>query len=354
LIIPFYIFQGAILLIGIYLLAGKIIKIPFLFAGFILKKINPLKEKLSAFRNKKTVIRFDKSRRAFLTTSTALVSGYAFLGAGLGVLKKDDYEITGQVIFIENLPTELEGVTMTLISDIHAGSFMDAQKLKEYADVINDLRSDLILIPGDLTNSNKEEAQIFSEGFKSLNAPYGVFGTLGNHDYFRDAEYIANVVSNESPVKLLRNESEILKINGKEICLLGVEDTRESGAGLNPKLMEYLNTTVEASKEKLLSRNLSYDSIPKILLFHKPYYLKEISDKNFDIILSGHTHGGQIVFAQLGNLNLSIAATVSPYINGLYTHGKSNMYVSRGIGTVGLPIRLNCPPEITKITLRKK
>jgi len=86
-------------------------------------------------------------------------------------------------------------------------------------------------------------------------------------------------------------------------------------------------------------------------LCHKPYAFDEIAKRDFDLILAGHTHGGQVVPFKYGNINISFAALVSKYIEGLYKIGKSNMYVSRGIGSVGLPIRVNCPPEITKITL---
>ncbi|MBK8549888.1 MAG: hypothetical protein IPL53_02055 [Ignavibacteria bacterium] len=76
-----------------------------------------------------------------------------------------------------------------------------------------------------------------------------------------------------------------------------------------------------------------------------------MADKNLDLILSGHTHGGQVVLANFGGINISFAGAVSKYISGLYESGKSKMYISRGIGSVALPIRFNCPPEITKITL---
>jgi predicted MPP superfamily phosphohydrolase len=87
------------------------------------------------------------------------------------------------------------------------------------------------------------------------------------------------------------------------------------------------------------------------MLCHKPYIFNNIADKNLDLIVSGHTHGGQIVFVKLGDFNLSIAASISKYVSGYYREGNSQMYVSRGIGTVALPIRLNCPPEITMLTL---
>jgi predicted MPP superfamily phosphohydrolase len=103
--------------------------------------------------------------------------------------------------------------------------------------------------------------------------------------------------------------------------------------------------------EYLRKNEPTYESSPKILLCHKPYAFDNIAKRNPDLVLAGHTHGGQVVPIKFGRLNLSFAAAVSKYVEGLYRIGNSSMYVSRGIGTVALPIRINCPPEITKITL---
>jgi uncharacterized protein len=343
-ILPFYVFQGSMLIISIYLLTGKIIKLIINIPIFILKRFRVIREKIEKFKTKKNVIRYDKSRRAFLTTSAALVSGYAFIGSGLGVIGKDRYEIVYKDIKIKNLPDELIGTTMTLISDIHSGPFMESDIMKEYCEVVNSLNSDLILIPGDLTNTLKDEVHPFAKSFIDLKAKYGVFGTLGNHDYFSDADYIAKATTNESPIKILRNETDFINIKGKELCLIGIEDLRDSGGKRSSIIIDYLNSTLEKTDKKHLN-------LPKILLCHKPYIFRDITDKKIDLMLSGHTHGGQIVFAKFGKLNLSIAATASDLISGHYMEGDSNLYVSRGIGTVGLPMRLNCPPEITQIKL---
>ena len=252
---------------------------------------------------------------------------------------------------IDNLPPELKGTTITLISDIHSGPYMKEEMMKEYSDVVNDLRSDFIFIPGDFTNSNKMEVHPLANAFRDLKASKGIYGVLGNHDYFSDPEYVANVISNETPVKLLRNSSEILNINGKELCILGCDDTRQSGSAPDNLLMSYFNSTIDNTKKSMSEKNLDYDNIPKLALIHKPYFFEELKNLKLDLILSGHTHGGQVVLANFGDVNISFAGAVSKYISGLYRIGKSGMYVSRGIGSVALPIRFNCSPEITKITL---
>ncbi|MCB0726328.1 MAG: metallophosphoesterase [Ignavibacteriae bacterium] len=345
--LPFYIFQGAVIFIGLFLLIGKILKAPFSISYWILNKF----ESINKFFNKPEVKKIDNSRRKFIRGTTALVSGYAFTGATLGVLSSHDYEIVNKDIKIDNLPKELAGTTITLISDIHSGPYMKENMIKEYTDVINDLKSDFIFIPGDFTNSNKLEVHPLVKAISNLKANKGIYGTLGNHDYFSDPEYVAKVISNESPVKMLRNSSELININGKNISIIGCDDTRKSGSDSDNTLMSYYQSSMDLAKDQIEKSGLVYEEVPKLLLFHKPYFFEEMTERKPDLIFSGHTHGGQVVLASFGDLNISFAGAVSKYISGLYRSGNSQMYISRGIGSVALPIRFNCPPEITKITL---
>jgi len=346
-VIPFYIWQAATFFIGLWLLIGKLIKLPFLISTWLLKLIAPVKRKLEELKERKAVKVVDTSRRKFLRTTTFAISSYAFAGAAYGIVKHDNYKIENQKIKIANLPDELKGLTITLISDIHAGQYMIEDDMREYADIVNDLGSDIICIPGDFINFQVEDTKSMAYAFRDLKAKHGIYGTLGNHDFFVDANYVADVISNESPVKLLRNKYDKITVNGKDLFILGVDDTRDSGMKMNGAVLSYIdNTSSEAS-----ATNASYNNSPKILLCHKPYAFDEIAKRDVDLVLAGHTHGGQVVPFKFGDFNLSFAGFVSKYISGLYNIGKSNMYISRGLGTVGLPIRLNCPPEITKITL---
>ncbi|HLT24842.1 MAG TPA: metallophosphoesterase [Ignavibacteria bacterium] len=346
-IIPFYMFTAAIFFIGFYLLIGKILKLPFWLTEFILNRFKKTKQWLAGFKQKKSVQKFDRSRRRFVTGAAAVASGYAFIGSGIAVLGKDDFEVTEREMKIKNLPAALKGTTLTLLCDVHSGPYMSEDVMRDYARAVNDVGSDIIVIPGDLTNSNISEATPFANAFRDLKAKHGVFGTLGNHDYFADADYVADVVRNETPIQLFRNESRILNINGEELCILGVDDVRRSNSEYDPEIMRYMDLTIADAKSKASN----YEELPKVMLYHKPYFLNEAAKRNVDLLLSGHTHGGQVVLFKFGNTNISPAGTVSPYVSGLYTEGGTQMYVSRGLGVVGLPLRLNCPPEITKITL---
>ncbi len=346
-VIPFYIWQSATFFIGLWLLIGKLIKLPFLLSTWLLKLISPVKRKIEEFKERKAVKVVNTSRRKFLRTTTFAISSYAFAGATYGIIKHDNYKLENQEIKIASLPNELRGLTITLISDIHAGQYMTEDDMREYADIVNDIGSDIICIPGDFINFQIEDTKPMARAFRDLKAKHGVYGTLGNHDFFVNADYVADIISNESPVTLLRNNYGKITVNGKDLFILGVDDTRDSGMKMNGAVLSYIDkTSSEASRA-----NTSFNSSPKILLCHKPYAFDEIAKRDIDLVLAGHTHGGQVVPFKFGDFNLSFAGFVSNYISGLYNIGKSNMYISRGLGTVGLPIRLNCPPEITKITL---
>lgn len=342
---PFFIWMGATFFISLWILAGKIIKLPFQIPVWIAMIFRPLREKINRFKERKEVKTISRSRRKFVRYTTMGISAYAFGAATYGFLKHDSYRIEYKDIKIEDLPAELKGTTITLISDIHAGQYITEREMREYADVVNSLGSDIICIPGDFVNFESKDVHTLARAFRDLKAKHGIFGSLGNHDFFQDAEYVTKGILNESPIQLLRNEFNRININGKDIYMLGVDDTRDSGAQMDAVVKYYDEV------ESAAALNPTFNESPKILLCHKPYAFETFAEKDIDLILAGHTHGGQVVPVKFGNFNLSFAATVSKYIDGLYTIGKANMYVSRGIGSVGLPIRINCPPEVTKITL---
>ena len=336
---------------GLLFVIYHIIRSPYLLFRILIRKIKSWNIHYEKFRKNNTVVKFDKSRRAFLTTTGIAIAGYAFVGASAGILRKDNYEITYKTLNLKNLSPGLNGTTITLISDIHSGPYMSLEKMKEYVSVINDLGSDIIVIPGDLTNSMKEEVYPFIEAFKNLKAKYGVYATLGNHDYFSEPQFIADTVNKESPIKLLQNKSELININNKPLLILGANDNRMSGMSVDAGILNNINEAGINAKEISNSTGIKYEEINKILLYHKPHVYDGIKDKQFDLFLCGHTHGGQVVLGDFGNVHLSIIGSFSKYISGIYDTGNFPMYISRGIGTVGIPIRLNCPPEITKFTL---
>lgn len=288
-------------------------------------------------------------RRRFLYTAGIVAAGYATSASTLSALDSGkDHLVERVVIRIPNLPAGLKGTTIALISDIHSSVFMSRQDMEQYVKVVNGLKSDITFVTGDFVNSKLHEVYPFAEAFSSLKAPLGVYGVTGNHDYYTGAiETVAKEVE-QAGIKLIRNGNVAIEKNGEKLWLLGMDDANIYD------VRAYLESgkSPEGTIENML-RGVP-DGAPRIFLCHKPYPFEEYSNLGVDLMLSGHTHGGQVVLAHLDNVNLSFAALASQYIAGLYrarSNRRSQLYVTRGVGTVGLPLRVNCPPEITHIVL---
>ncbi len=336
---PFYIWEGATIALGLAILAGILLAAPLRLALATLGRIPAAAERLRRVKERPGVRRFDATRRDFLLRGMEGLTVASFGAATYGVFEgRTGHEFTGADITIDGLPGELDGFTIGLLSDIHSSSFMTKKQMDAYCAGVMSLGTDLIVVPGDFVNSQTEEVYPFAEAFSALHAPCGVYGVMGNHDFYApDPDRVAREVDG-CGVRLLRNDSTILAKNGAQIALLGIDDVGRPDRA--------------ASHIENASRGIR-DGLVRILLCHRPYFLDEAASAGMDVVLSGHTHGGQIVLGHIGGVALTPAALASPYVWGKYSRGRTQMYVSRGIGTVGLPMRINCPPEITKITLRR-
>lgn len=331
---PFSIWQGATLFMFLVILIWKILASPYhavkQITRFIQRKINLQTSPLTVGATS-----IDLTRRKLIKGAVAGLTVYSFGGATLGVLQHENFEVIRKNIQIENLPEKLKGLTIAVIADIHSGLFMSKNDMDEYVSVINQLLPDLILIPGDFVTNQTTEIFPVCDSFRKLNAPYGVYACLGNHDFFAEEDIICNELQ-RAGVRMLRDEHEILDIRDEKLAVIGVDDVR-SMSPLSFRLKKAC-----ADLDPLL---------PNILLCHKPYYIEEAVPFDIDLILSGHTHGGQIVLADMFSVSITPASLISKYVKGHYALDDTQMYITRGIGTVGLPIRLNCPPEVTLITL---
>jgi uncharacterized protein len=333
---PIYVWQGATFFIFLVLSIIRILRLPFEAVFHVGKSFSAINQRIIVMKSTANFEKFDNSRRTFLKTGAVALSAYSFIGATKGLIERNDYDIIERTVRIQNLPDEFKGFTIGLMSDIHSSVFMTKPEMDEYVAALNNLKTDIIFVPGDFVNSQTEEVYPFVEAFNALRAPYGVYGCLGNHDYFADVEIVAKEVDG-CGIKLLRNDAVKIQKGNSFINVVGVDDIPMSGKP-EPYLIRALSSVQNPN--------------PKILLCHKPYYLETFASHNIDLTLSGHTHGGQIVFAKIGNTIVSPASLFSKYVWGLYKFENAQMYVTRGIGTVGVPFRINCPPEITKITLQ--
>ncbi len=335
---PFFIWYAATFLLGLLLLVAAIIRLPFQIAFWAARRFAVLRRQLDRLKGERRFQRFDASRRLFLRRSMQGISVAAFAGSAYGVLVgKEEHQVTSEEFEIAGLDPAFDGYTIGLVTDIHSSIFMTRREMDEYVGILNAMRPDLVVVGGDFVNGLTDEVYPFAESFSRLSAPHGAFGVMGNHDFYAsDPEKVAAVV-NEAGVRLLRNEGTVIRRGGASFRLLGIDD---------------VSTAARASA--LMKRAFAGPPAagPAILLSHRPYFLPQAADHQVDLVLSGHTHGGQVVFASFGHTVITPASLYSPYVAGAYRYGSTAMYVSRGIGTVGIPVRINCPPEITRIVLR--
>lgn len=334
---PFMIWYATTFFLGLILLVVDIVKFPFRAAFSVARRFDAVRSRWSRLTASHRYQQFNEGRRQFLRRSmegtTAVVFGSTVYGVFIGRYR---YEIDSKQIALPTLDPSLDGLSITLVSDIHSSVFMTRREMDNYVELINGMNSDIIVVPGDFVNSLTEEVYPFAESFKNLRAPHGVFGVTGNHDYYAsDPARVIHEVE-QCGIHLLHDTKTVLRIGGAPLTLMGVDD---------------VGTSRKAYDRFGIAKGEAVEGA-SILLCHRPYFLPQASAHGIDLVLSGHTHGGQIVLASIGNISISPAALASPYVWGEYAYGKTKMYVSRGIGTVGIPVRFNCPPELTRIILR--
>ncbi len=281
------------------------------------------------------------------------------LGAGLfgsllyGFSNKYDYRVRRQKLRFPNLPKQFSGLKVVQISDVHSGSLQDKDGVEKGIRMIMDLKPDIIFFTGDLVNDKADEMKELKNVFKQLNAPMGVFSVLGNHDYGDYVEWESATAKKENLQRLIEiqkemgwniliNEHAVIKNEGAEIAILGIENW--SARGRFPKY------------GKMSEAYQGTEIYPfKILLSHDPsHWEAEVIPKypDVDLMLSGHTHGMQFG-VELPHFRWSPVQYIYKQWAGLYEEGKQKLYVNRGFGFIGYPGRVGILPEITLLELEK-
>ncbi len=229
------------------------------------------------------------------------------------------------------IPRLKKGYKILQLSDIHIGGLIDASFIKGIVERVNATKPDLVVITGDLVDIDVDKAHDTLQELKNLRSKYGTFFIVGNHEYFHNIEKIIQKVK-ELGIRVLENENVTIGENGEGFNLAGVYDLFGYRA---LKYMPDINKALQG---------VDADS-PTILLAHQPKFLEEVKE-GVDLVLSGHTHGGQLLPFK------ALVALQQPYISGLHQHtSKLQIYINKGTGFWGPPMRLGASAEITEISL---
>lgn len=243
-------------------------------------------------------------------------------------------------ISLARWPEQLDGFTIALLSDFHYDRVFSIHPIRAAVGMVNDLRPDLIALPGDFVSvpwvGNRAKAAEAAEPcarlLRQLNAPHGLWAVLGNHDCFTDPDRVTSALQAEN-IPVLVNQSVPIESKGARFWLSGVDDVLGKAASLD-------RTLHKVPKDE-----------PVVLMVHEPDYADKVARYPVDLQLSAHSHGGQVRMPFVGPLYLPELAR--KYVWGLYKVGELTLYTTAGLGTVDIPVRFNCAPEITMLTIRR-
>jgi uncharacterized protein len=267
------------------------------------------------------------SRRGVLRALAAAGIGVVAGGGAHGYLyERHRVGVTRTVLPVSGLPAPLDGLRIALLTDFHHTGDEAGNDIQRAIDIARAEKPDLIVLGGDyVTLQDRRFVAPCADLLRALSAPFGVFGVLGNHD--EEVEVTREL--RRRGVEMLNDARTTLTIRGETIDLIGLKFWTRQPSDL-ARLMRGGTTTT-------------------MLIAHDPRRLVQATALNVPLMLSGHTHGGQIVIPGLG----AIAAKKFPVIYGMARRENTTAFVSRGIGTVYVPCRINCPPEVALLTLQR-
>ncbi len=238
--------------------------------------------------------------------------------------------IEHQPIHLRRLPKVLDGLRIVHLSDFHHSPFTSREQIERAVETANRLQPDIVALTGDYISHERQFAAPCAELLGRLKARHGIYAVLGNHDHWTDAALITDLFRAEG-ITVLINQGMRFALKGEAFWLAGVDDTMVG--------LEDLSLALAGSRDEEM----------KLVLAHNPIILRRAARAGVDLVLSGHTHGGQV------SLRSERGASGRPrrrLLRGLGRQGETQIYVTRGLGTVVLPIRYGCPPEVSLLELR--
>ena len=274
------------------------------------------------------------SRRSFLDGAAQTAMAAPFLVGGYGAfIVRDDFEVRETELRIKRLPSDLDGLRIAQVSDIHFGPYLGRKELKRIVGMTNELRPHVTFLTGDFITREGDALEECLDILAGLRADSGVWGCLGNHEEFAKCRALAKRYAATRGIQILRQESRVLRFGHDEINLVGVDYQRQSAG--------YLPTAADWVKPGAFN----------LLLSHNPDVFPTAAALGYDLTLAGHTHGGQVT-VEIVEQTLNPGRFFTPFVVGEYRIGEKAAYVTRGVGTVNMPMRIGARPEVSSLILR--
>jgi predicted MPP superfamily phosphohydrolase len=275
---------------------------------------------------------FNPERRRMLATVRAASFVAPAILFGAGYIQRDKLRLEQIDIPIPGLPKDLDGLRIVQVSDIHLSALVSESLLARAIDMANETRAHIALVTGDLISRSGDPLDTCLKQLARLRADAGVLGCLGNHEIYAQSQRYTTEAGARIGIKFLRQESRVLQFGNAKLNFAGVD-------------YQLRNEPYLVGAEQLLVPGAT-----NILLSHNPDVFPVAAKQGYDLTIAGHTHGGQIN-VEILHQNLNVARFYTPYVYGLYKRERSSIFVTRGIGTIGVPARIGAPPEVALIRL---
>lgn len=275
------------------------------------------------------------TRRQLASTAARATLAVPFAAAGYGTfIGRTQFELREVDLTMPDLPKALEGIRIAQLTDIHCGPFLSPRDVETVVGMVNETRPHLAVITGDLITRPEDPLRACIERLGSIRAEAGIYHCLGNHEVFANAEEFVEERGKALGMEVLRKRSALVRFGDARLNLCGVDYQR--------KHLPYLKNA-EAMIDPLAFN---------ILLSHNPDVFPVAAAMGYDLVIGGHTHGGQVTM-EIVEQWVNASRFFTPFVAGAYRSANSALYVSRGIGTINLPMRVGALPEITLLRLRR-
>ena len=279
----------------------------------------------------------DPSRRRIIQAGGSALMAAPFAALGYGVfIERLDFRVPEVDVPLAGLAGGLDGLRILQLSDIHLSAFLSETDLARVVDAARGLRPHLTVVTGDLISSRGDPLDACIRQLARLKADAGVFGCMGNHERYAHAEDYTAAAAARVGIEFLRQRSRQLRFGGAILNLAGVDYQRVGDRETYLKGAERLVVPGAAN----------------VLLSHNPDVFPVAAHQGYHLVMAGHTHGGQVT-VEILDQSISAARFFTPYVYGQYGGPRAAAYVTRGIGTIGIPARIGAPPEIAVLRLRK-